>query len=186
MRQVGLCALLLAACGSTSSSSGSGSTTSGAAPARRACPHEASEPVPSSCIRASARGKLLKDDHAGGVRIWQACERDLIVDGAFVLERVGNGRDTSDQLAALATQHAKDLWKLGASQSAFGGCGGAPGDAPDGPEHDAGCIELGFTAHNQDVPGTADDLMRVFATAEDLCIPFRIDTGVGVMENVGR
>jgi len=136
----------------------------------RACEH-APEPVPSSCVPSEARGRLLKDDHDAGLRIWQACEGgDGVVDGSYVGERVGNGRDEPATIEAAFKAHQKDVWKLGVADAYFGTCyGGADG---------GGCIRLAFRESNEDVPAVAADLLKIFATQEDVCLPFRIDTGV--------
>ena len=138
------------------------------APAGRACVHGA-EPVPASCIAPATRGKLLKDDHDAGLRIWQACEGGAIVEGAYVAERVGNGRNTRDQNLALFQAHAKDVLHTGAVSADYASCG-------DG--SDEGCIRIEYEPANEDVPGVMKDLLAVFATNEDVCLPFRIDTGV--------
>jgi hypothetical protein len=149
------------------------SAPASAAPARRACVHGA-EPVPASCLRASARGKVLKDDAQTGLRIYQACDGDHVIDGSYVAEHVGNGRKTRAEMIELVKAHQADLRTLGVLQSAFASCGGAGDETAD----DAGCVQVGFQAPNEDVPAVATDLMRIFGDAGDVCIGFRIDTGV--------
>lgn len=134
-----------------------------------ACHHEP-EPVPASCVPADARGRLLEDDHDAGLRLWEACEDgDGVVDGSYVGERVGNGRDEPTAIEARFKAHQQDVWKLGVIDAFFGRCSGATG---------GGCIRLAFQQPNEDVPAVAADLLRIFATDEDVCLPFRIDTGV--------
>jgi hypothetical protein len=161
-------AIALAACGHAAPTAAPATS----APARRPCVHEAVEPVPASCIRASARGKLLKDDKDAGLRIWQACEGDAILAGSYVGERVGNGRNTGDQNLALLQAHRNDVMHTGAITSGYGVCGGDAGPGDDG------CIQVGYQPANEDVPAVMRDLVGIFATGEDVCLPFRIDTGV--------
>ena len=139
-------------------------------PAGRACVHGA-EPVPASCIASATRGKLLKDDHDAGLRIWQACDGGAIVDGAYVAERVGNGHNTRADNLALFQAHQKDVLHTGAIRADYASCGADAGDE--------GCIRVEYEPANEDVPGVMKDLLAVFATNEDVCLPFRIDTGVG-------
>jgi hypothetical protein len=173
MRMRRLAFVVMIGCGHGASSgpapaSGSGS---GAALPKRPCVH-AAEPVPASCIAAAARGKVLKDDAAAGLRIYQACEAESVVEGAYVAERVGNGRKTRAEMIELEKAHQKELWGLGIIQTSFAACGTSADDG--------GCIEVGFKQPNEDVPAVAADLARIFDLG-DVCVAFRIDTGVAPM-----
>jgi hypothetical protein len=158
--------VLLAACSSAPAKPAAPVT-----PAGRACVHGA-EPVPASCVAAATRGKLLKDDHDAGLRIWQACEGGAIVDGAYVAERVGNGHNARAENLALFQAHQKDVLRTGAIRADYAACGTDGGDD--------GCIRAWYEPANEDVPGVTKDLLAIFATPDegDVCLPFRIDTGV--------
>jgi hypothetical protein len=130
--------------------------------------HDA-EPVPASCIEAAARGKLLKDDHDAGIRIWQACEKGVIVDGDYVGEHVGNARRDRAELTSLLDAHHKDVWTTGVIRADVRTCGGTDASR---------CIAVGYQNSHEDVPAVTARLVGIFATNEDVCLPFRIDTGV--------
>ena len=167
MTRLALIAIALAGCGHAAPAPAPAKPPA----VRRACVH-AAEPVPSSCIRASARGTLLKDDHDAGLRIWQACDAGFVVDGAYVGERVGNGRNPREANTALFQAHTQEILQTGAVDGDYAACGG------DAADHDDGCIVVRYQPVNEDVPGVMRDLLHVFATNEDLCLPFRIETGV--------
>jgi hypothetical protein len=156
--------IFLAACGASAPAP----AAKPAAPAGRPCVHEA-EPVPASCVEASARGKLLKDDHDAGVRIWQVCERGVIVDGDYVAEKVGNAQRDRAELTSSLDAHRKEVWGIGVIRADVRACGG------DGASR---CIGVGFQNPREDVPAVTGNLAKIFATNEDVCVPFRIDTGV--------
>jgi len=138
-----------------------------AAPARRACPTPPAVDPP-SCLAASVRGRLLKDDPAAHLRIFQACGGGYVTEGAYLAERLGATPATADQLHALLGAHRLEVVKLAPVQIDVAPCGPGGGD----------CIEVGFQEANEDVPAVAADLARIFADAGDACVGFRIDTGV--------
>jgi hypothetical protein len=156
--------IFLAACGSSTAP-----VATPAAPVGRPCVHEA-EPVPASCIDASARGKLLKDDHDNGVRIWQACAGGVIIEGDYAAEKVGNARNDREELTTLLDAHRKDVWATGVISADVRACGGA-GDP-------SRCIDVAYQSSREDVPAVMARLAKIFATDQDVCVPFRIDTGV--------
>ena len=171
--------LALAACGRPAGPAAGGAVTAPPpGPARRPCPAAAAVDPP-SCVRAAVRGRLLKDDPDAHLRIYQACDGGFVTTGSYVAERVGRARPTADQVRALLDAHRREVVALAPIQTSYGACG--PG-ANAGADADAGCIEVGFQEANEDVPSVAADLVRIFATSDDVCVGFRIDTGVATGE----